>query len=723
MPVINTNSSPSVIASFDGNSSFTANGTLALYLNARFDGTSLFTANGSQTQAGSAQFVASSSFHANGHILGEPDLFGLALFDGTGSFTANLNVFFHGYASFDGQSSFVANGELNVQETYELNLIVDILPASPAGNYIRQQGRLKIDGVEIPFITANYSEPEGTAGSDLQIQLARVADRNLLTSFSVIEFGIGRKIAGVWDESTFETLLNTGELDSSNFSIGWQNNGPTDNVSFSSISGLSAKLNKVPETDLVIYDPLRTTINQTDFETLYDTEGRPYLTELRPIGGLSLYGLFTEVFVTRCGFSGYRTNLPDFPIQRVDCSFTNSYLESIRGYFGMFDPAILEVEGEIWIVDTTNVLPVGFPAPRSVNIFDYVNAGVSQNLRRVDAMLLTYTEDARNFDYTTNRSDIAFGVDDTGTFGQPGYTTTSYEKFFIQYRKFSQPAVVIKENLIRETRTTYDYLGTIIYETDERYFYDSSARINLRTKTVRQVVPEMPAATSFLNQQTSEENERFEYKSHTYKPREQYLGKRTLDIRGLIVNDNDNQQAGRPFTQDIVTATRSGNVSEGLTATYGPIKSVVETASPNRDGTVSIRSVEVDHLTGVVNNEINENRSGEIGLNGLSPKQNRILVFDAENALRTTERVESFHAGEMPLTTALPLARRVLKKRKTKSKALTMNVIGYDPGIKRGSIIAAKHRISADLGSFLISGRSVNIGRDGVFMNLNGKEV
>jgi hypothetical protein len=115
---------------------------------------------------------------------------------------------------------------------------------------------------------------------------------------------------------------------------------------------------------------------------------------------------------------------------------------------------------------------------------------------------------------------------------------------------------------------------------------------------------------------------------------------------------------------------------------------------------------------------------GEIGTNALSSSsQNRIYVFDEDNAARSTERIENFSVVELPLTHAIPLARRVLKKRKTRAARLQMEITGRDNTLTKGTPIHAGGRDGASLGNFLIEGRSMRGNNKERSMTITGRQI
>jgi hypothetical protein len=658
-----------------------------------------------------------------GRLNADANVFGSAAFDLPFiDLTADGQKLIDAVAVFDLPFiDLTADGTLATAEDFELNIILDILPPSPAGNYIEHWlPRLKVNGSEIPVKGGQYSEGEDSAGATLRVELARISDRSVMVAGASIEFGFGRKVGGAWDEASFQTLITDGTVEGTGHSISLSNGSPTDAFQVTSRSGTNNRFSITPETDLVIYDPLRETLNQVDFDILLDTQGNQYLTELKPIAGLTLHQLFDEVLVDRCGFSGVQTNLPDFPILRADCPIGRSYLASIRGYFGMFEPAIFAVGDEVWIIDTTIVLPSGFPAPRTVEIRHYRTLSASEQILDIDGFLVQYVEDKRSYDYITSRTETF--TEENGESGDPDYTETFVEQLWREYRRTSNPGLVLHEELYFERRTTSASGVGTINETRENFNFDSNGRYSFREKTTHARIPDLDNPGEFTLALVNDEKETLHYASHPYQPKSQYVQRREQHVRGLIVIDSENQQLQNDFELDYLTAYRRGNLVEGMATRFGPIKSIIELAEPLRDGQVRVRPVTIDHLSRSVPEDDVQMRPGDVSLNGIAPRQSRVLVLESDDSERTTNRIEAIHAGELPPTHAIPWARRRLKAVKSKNRTIDAQTIGYDAGLRKGMPVTFTGR-SETIGTFLIAGRSVPFGREGVFMNLSCKEI
>lgn len=623
--------------------------------------------------------------------------------------------------TFSGSSVVTSEIAIARFDEYELRIVVDVTAALTTGNY---RGiwlpRVKVNGTEVPILSAQYSEGQQTVGASLEFTLARPSDKALFVPDADIEFGIGQKIAGAWDAGTFDTLFSTGDTDSRNHSIGWQNNGTTDAVSVNVSSDMSAKLLKTPLTDCVIYDPLKQTLQQSNFETLYDTEGRAYLTELDQINGMTLYDVLQAVLVTRCGFAHYQTNLPDFPVARIDCGIGKPWIEAIRGVLGIFSPVIFYTEATdtLWIVDASLAMPSGFPASRTVATSNYRTLQLSDSQKKLDGFLVNYTEDRRSFDYITTRTDTETST--TGTFPNSDYTNTFIEKGFREYRKYSMPGVILREELYYQT-TTVSGAFNDISETHETYTFDQLGRLTLREKTVQQRVPGLstPAAMT----EVLSESESISYAAHPYAKRSQYISRRETNVSGLIVTDSDNPQLGQDFKQGYLQGYRSGNLNSGQTTASGPISTRIETAEPRRDGQVKIKVTDIDLIHNVVSDSTDENRVGDVSIYGTQPTQLRLLVLADATALRTSESIEDLNIGELPIIDGIALARRLLARRATKMHSGTIDVIGYESGLRKGLPIALTGRNGEALGNYLIAGRRVSAGPSGANIAIEVLEI
>lgn len=714
---------------FDGFTDISASLGISQHTAAVVNGSTIVSPNLGQVFALSISIAGSTSVDSFLRLYGEANVLIAAEVDGLTTLEAELATVFSPYCLVEGSTDIQANLRISKVETSDLELVVDIVPglgelASYVSNWL---GRLIVDGQEIPIVDWTFDEAPNLVGGNLQVTLARPGDRSLITADSVIEFSIGRKIVDmggsiVWDEASLYTLLSSGSVRGYEFSVAWGTAGPTDVLRVRGALQLNDRLGRTPATDTIFYDSLRQSLTLDDFEALLDSEGRSYYPTLVPIVDMGLYDILQQVLVTRCGFSSFETNIPNYPVNRVDCRMGQGYFESIKGLFGMFEPAVFTDGDVIWLIDTSVVLPAGFPTPRAVAVSEYRTLSLTNAQERLDALLVQYVQQRLDYDYITTRTETQ--TQTSGEFGTDNYTSTLIERSFREYRKLSHPSVVIRSELYLEKRTTTGggIIGEIGYS-EERYDYDSQNRLTQRTKTEQGRVPALTGPTLFALQDVRTETETYQYAVHPFQPRGSYLQEKNLLIRALIVTDSTNQQLGQDFKQEFMLAYRSGNLLDTMTTDFVDIKSRTELNEPLRDGSVRITTKEVDALVNSIISETREERPGDILINGMSPQQSQMLVFDDENTLRGLYRVDTVHLGELPVNILVPLARRILRARKKKAQTINCDAIGFDPILRPGMVISVTVRQAEALGNFIVLGRQLKGDKGGCVASLSCKEI
>jgi hypothetical protein len=716
VPIINTSNDSSGFeyAGFESLFEFEAEGISG---RAVFSGGFELEAVGVIEIAGDAAFDGGLDLEATGFLNSEPNVTDDAILESEFLFEAAGAVGSEALAVFTGGLEFITPGEHSVPEVFALILSLDIIPGgTTSGNYIKLQPRLKVNGVEIPIISGTVTESENSSGTTLEVRLARVADKNALGPDAMIEFGLGTKTDGVWDEGTFETIISGAMRQSLSHSIAWGDGQPDDVVSFSAVSGATEKMMRTAETDLVIYDSSRLTLSQDGFEPIADQSGRLFQTELKPISGLKLYDLLQEILVQRCGFASYRTNLPNFRLQRVDCQMAAGLVDAIAGYIGMFEPVIFVENDTVWILDTTIALPAGFPAPKAVSVSQYRTLSKTDQRRKLDALLVTYAEDRLDYDYITTRTEQSEIIE--------GDLQVEIETLFREYRKFTQPFVVIRDEIYQENKTFRGVGGTVVKTSTETIQYDSRNNRTGRRKLTQELLPDLnnidPGTRSLLDSEDIRES--FTWQAHPFDTKRQYMARRTYQERALISIDEVQDQLGRPYRHKLSEVFSAGNVTLEQATSFDPTVTIIDTATPQRDGTVKIRRVQLNHQANLVAVDDDADPAGDVSLNGLASVQNRMLVFDTDNALRTTDRIETFHAGELPATVFIPLARRRLKMLRTATGPVSVKVIGYDSSLRKGMTIRATGRCET-VADCIILGRTIAVSFGSIEMTLNGRPI
>lgn len=625
-------------------------------------------------------------------------------------------------ASFETTSEIEAQLINKIYDVFGMDIIVDILPADLDPELWLP--RVKIDGVEYPIIAGNYARSRDQVGGTLQVELARIADKSAAVMGSLVEFGIGKKVAGVWDESTFEKIMIDGEITGSGFSIGGTPHNPTDSFTIRAISKETSGLGLCPTRDLVMYDSAVQTLNPDDFRVKLDSEGREYTTELKPVANLKLYQVFQEIYVNRCGYASYKTNIPDIPVTQIPFTLGRSYNSAIAGFLGVFNPLFEVIDGQLWIISTDIELPAGFPAPRTITASRYNSLSVNTNASKIDGVWLSYVENKRGYDYIETTNDVK--VITSGNFGDPDYTSTLVQKGYRIYKKLNNPTLELRRELYRETQETSANVGTIS-EFREDYLYDELCRLYNRSKLTKAWLPDVNNAGDYDLLDSAEEEEIKTYSSHPFQAGQQYVSRTEMRESGLIMVDSSNPQLGQNFEMPYDEADSKGNLSEGQTTRFGPIKTLIQSMQPQRNGTVRTDILELYHVRNKRVQHPSNEQPADIAMNAIAPEQNGMYVFADENAVPSTARIEDLHAGPLPVDLAVPWARRWINRRRLGNKEVEVSVERYDRSLTVGTVVQVNERDygsgAASLGFYITTGLNIPFGNGFVLTNLVCEEV
>lgn len=682
-------------------------------------------------------------------------------------------------------------------ETFYLNLIVDLLPLS-ADNQ-RFSERLTVDGTQVMIKSWVYEESPDTAAGRLQIELADVSQRSLITRDAEISFE-----AGVWNGSSFDwtSLFATGYLDKSDYKLSRVGTGGGDSFTFTALSELTAKLNQCPSNNLVFYNSDRHSFTVDDFEGWYDVAGVYHPPTLYAVSGLTMKSLADRVFVSICGFRQVKTNLPNWALGYVDFPKGKPVVETFNGIIGMFDADYSQEQmtggTRLWIRDGTSGNPPSFPAPRQITVSRASALGVSADIQRIDALDMNVQQERFEFDYYTDRTEtpppeisgfIETEVDTTYrdffrrsqakplktetikvrrksryggrteisriieeyTLDRQGRVTGRFKKTMmlipvtttaVFWTFITSPAVAPED----EETTTNEDGSTVrnrVYANGTRETYTTNAdgssqtvttNANGDTTTVTEDVygntttttdaTTSETTTRFVFVLVSKERETITYAPHPFEPRQYYTRSREINKEGLVFVDGENKQQGEDFAQEAFKAYLSGNVEDTHDAIWTEISTTTEEITPERNNRVRIKTTEIDYLlppAGSLDYR-EEIRDGEVGVNIFVVEQRKVTLYRA-GASEIGGYTDEINMGELPLSTAVSLGERILLNQNSFSETVNLESIGIDPTLQKGTPVNARGRGDADLGNYIIEGRTMRGGRDGYFTTLQGKQT
>lgn len=588
-------------------------------------------------------------------------------------------------------------------DTYQADFtfILDILPATAVpGTFIDWQPRLKVDGVEVAIIDGSFDQAEGVAADVLNVRLANVDDRILFTPTAVIEFGFGVKTAGVWNEDSFEICIAQGRLQDLTYTIGLDA-GPTDTATVTVVSDSASKLMTTAEVDTIIYDSARDSVNPDDIEPLRDTAGRTFPPEIVGISGLKLHRLFQEVFINRCGFLGYKTNLPNYPVSRINAEMGSMLYESLGAHIGMFEPETFERDGIVWVIEMTSSMPPGFPAPLSVTVSQYQQLSRTTAPQNVDAIDMYFSEYGFDYDYIT--TDI-----ETETTTEGDYELRTDTRWY-EYRRFDDPYNYIRREKYFERKEWFKGLFKI-RETVQTIEYDTRYRPSSVSYLEYDLLPDVtnvisPGVKTMM--QTARQDAANQWSVHPFDVTRQFRAKRTVRRQVLIAQDNINTQLDEPFRREYKEVYEDGNLTTDHIAFFDTLSTSIETNKPNRDGTVEMTRTVINELGETIPVDDADSMAGDVSLNGLAMQQDSVLVFETDSSPRGTGQIVRFNVNELPMKFAKPLARRRIKRLRAGNNPLRITAIGPHFALRKGMPFNPTGRGGESFGICLVTGRKI----------------
>jgi hypothetical protein len=621
----------------------------------------------------------------------------------------------------------------NAAEQWTLNFLIDLLPATDALTQ-EYRPRLTVDGTELKIISWTYREEKQALAGRLDVQLANVDQRSLITKDAEITFDLGTVAADA--SVTYETLVDTGKLERTDYNLSREGIGRRDTFTLTAKPAMLVKFEKTALNGYVLYDPRKHEIDEASWPVIRDTNGNGYAANFIQVYGLTLHQILTFAAETICGFDAMETNIPNFHVGMVEFRPGELVMNSIGGLIGMFEPDFSEItEGilsTLYIRDGTAGLPPGIPSPRSIGVSEARQLGVSADHGKVDAILLTYLADVREYDTSTDRTEEQTQESGTGD----EFTRTITTDTYVDYFRNSNPGIPVrtlhlsKDIDVYHNIKTYDvilhaYVLTLaLTETSsEGFHYDAMGRLSGRRKTASKRLPDADNNFTMGLIPALDESESIEYLTHPFRPMRTYVNRRVINTSGLIFVDGDNPQLDEPYGQDANKVYRSGNATNTQIAVWGALSTYIEKGEPLRNGKVRYHIIEIDQAAGVVADNREEERDGELGTSSKIQEPRQAYVLQDDERVRTTDKIIGLHSGEAPIGIAIPLARRVLIKANQFPNELAMELIGIDNSLQKGTPIKAIGRDGEDLGDYIIEARTMNGSRAGHFMSIEVRQA
>ncbi len=645
-------------------------------------------------------------------------IFGSATIDG------KTNLIISGFAANAGAIILSGKTEIAVSGFVKLALSIPepILNELPVGAFAKHYYAARLfdgDGNTIRFSSATIERPKGQIGTRISIRVAK-KDLSLITGDKTYTFQIGTRETPTGAVVTWQTIIEDGELDSRSFQLGWGNNAPADSLEFGTIEPLANKLNRHPTQTEIYYHRGRTEVDPSDVETTKTTTGAAFSVQAIGINNLTLYRILDKV-KSALKFDAIITNIPNFEVTRIDFSYRNSYLQSVAGLIGVFEPIFFCVENTLYILDKTAAIPPEF-TPQAVTAAQFSGWQIQTAENPfIDGFEISYIDDSSQADAYLERSEET--LSETGTFGEANYTRTTTTRTFRDWFHTDAPEQILRTDFIRELREIHKPIPPLLLsltkvgEETENHIYDAQGTRASTEKEIYGFAPDLNNSQIHSLLLTDSEVQNVFYKTDPRNARRKIQYKTETITSGLIAIDGENpyfDESGdeTPFRQDFRRAHEAGNLKTGMTTEFGVIKTVVETIVPFGQNQYQVVQEGVDHVRNQPFRTISEPRSGDLSINAIGGRSRQIVVL--RDGIFLSGRgnfggVESLNVGELPLQFAVRLAERKLANRRARKQSGSITIIGYSPDLDRGTFFRVFDRENNSYGKFLTEGLRVDI--------------
>lgn len=711
MPFINEISISIPSARFTTGAAFSADGTVSKHFKAKklFTGANLSAAPVLEL-SGAAEIETGVSFAADGRLNLSPNKHGAGVVETGANFAANGHLQTTGKVRIEIGANFSANPIVRQRESFRTAIRLTIAPDPAQSSGAAYSARIIADGAEIPISGFNFNDSLGFAAANIDFDLIRAADLEIVRTANEFTFQI-------YDGAAWQTVFESGKLSGVGANSAFSDGRAADRFSFNTSAPTARRLSAAPDRRLTIYDGNRLDLQQKDFPAVYDTSGVKYSHVLQKVFNLKLHKLFELIFINKCGFASVKTNIPNYPVLRADFDFSETYLSALGKHFGVFDPLIFAVADTLWIINPNAAFPPGFPPPVELTANLYKNYQLTETRPAADAIVLQYSENSLDFDYSIDRTDEP-DILPGGEYGTPGYTETKITRTFRDYYRTSNPFAPVRSELIKtETEISANAAGLFQpIQTETETISLDAFNSEIQSKTVKHaLLPELENPDNFTLQRTKELKTLSEYAPDPQNIRRRYLSRRVTTERGLYSIDAENPQLGKPFKQPIKDGLEFGNLNENLTTEFGYLKETIEFFKLLENGQIELRTRETSFLTDppVTQNGQKTIRGGDVSQNSQTAAGRELIIWKTGAIERTDSVKETLSGGEIPLYILKPLANRKLELKGGRRGSVELT--GLNLSLRRGGAFRLIDRNGAAVGNFIIEGMAISGANLGTF--------
>lgn len=575
-------------------------------------------------------------------------------------------------------------------------------------------------GQSVLIEEARIDKPKDAIGERVSI----VVGKKMLSEINPDEsytFQIGTRTT-VNGAISWETIVNEGKVNSRQYQMAKRNNLPADALTFETLETKKNKLNRVPMKNFIFYDSTRTTVENSEIEKIYDSNGDYIRTQKVGYTKLTLYKIFAFV-AQKCGLvfdSQTSTNIPNFEIARADLGYKQSYREFLNGLCGQYKPLIRVLGGDVLRIQTKFAgLPADF-SPRSLTIDSYNDLQLTlAETTDVACVEVTYVDSQTQSNAFFDENEPV-EISENNEFGDDDFSETRISRKYRSWYHTSNPSRILDKKLISEVISTY--VGGVLTDRETtQYFYDGQARQTGMTQTIESTVPDLqldPPEAVLLETKVARQSQVWQTDARNF--RRVYPKRITTQVRGLIATDSENQAIGKSgeledYSQDFEKVYEHGNLTPTMASSFGPIETTVKTLTPLGNGQWEWRIEVRDDIRGKTKLRDTEAVTGDPTINSVGATSRQFIIWRDGETIAGYDggEIMQLSVGELAFEFAEALATFMMQRRIDGKQDGTVQIPGYDKSLDRGTHFIIKDRAGADICRVVCEGVSTVFGRLG----------
>jgi len=610
-------------------------------------------------------------------------------------------------SEFAGGTELSGGLSISSEDVDSFVVSVDVLdPALASQSNVRRYApRLLADGSEVKIRRASLEASPDTLGTEVRVTLL-VPDAALVSQAASLTFQVGLWLSGSFH---YVDVVSGGRLSGRGNALRNSDGRPADEVTLSIVDVVADRWNRAPRAPVHLYDPQTATAppqSQLDSNRI-EVFGVGYIEPVNvAVPGMRLFDVLAEAYVAGCGFSSVVCNIPNFPVSEVDFSLDGGYDGGVRPLLSLFEPVLFERDNVLYVIDPDAPIPAGM-APR-----DFTHAQTREltdslpQHEPVNALLLR-TRANEAGEYFTERLDTE--TTSSGVFGTQGFTTTDVERRVREYRNFSAPTVVVREELVSERTTVEDSDLNIIERTTETVTFDV---FNRRTASVKRTDMRLPDIDSdgalTLLTDVTRQDQLITYRPDPQDPTKDLQDRVITRESGLVLVDDGNQYLGGPYKIPLLDAHRSGYVDPGgdQHLSTEDIRTTIEQLRV-RGQQVDVEVRVVNHLADAPTRNSTTTRTAPASVSRRAQSRDRTVLLTVSGTDTDGRRAQTLDTGDLPYDVAVALGQRKLRRLNSPPREVSVTPAYVDVTLKRGTVVELKTRSGAALGRYIVRGYSV----------------